>query len=48
MGKPLVDSINTADGPSSWPTHDRGGMFVLINFIVDVVYTLIDPRIDLR
>jgi len=23
-------------------------MFVLINFIVDIVYTLIDPRIDLR
>jgi len=23
-------------------------IFVLINFIVDIVYTLIDPRIDLR
>jgi len=23
-------------------------MFVLINFVVDIVYTMIDPRVDLR
>lgn len=49
MGKLLVDSINTADRPVIVAyLMIVAAMFVLINFIVDVVYTLIDPRIDLR
>ena len=49
MGKLLVDSINTADRPVIVAyLMIVAVIFVLINFIVDVVYTLIDPRIDLR
>jgi len=49
MGKLLVDSINTADRPVIVAyLMIVAAMFVLINFIVDIVYTLIDPRIDLR
>ncbi|NLA91705.1 MAG: ABC transporter permease [Synergistaceae bacterium] len=49
MGKLLVDSINTADRSVIVAyLMIVAVIFVLINFIVDVVYTLIDPRIDLR
>ena len=49
MGKLLVDSINTADRPVIVAyLMIVAAIFVLINFIVDIVYTLIDPRIDLR
>ncbi len=49
MGKLLVDSINTADRPVIVAyLMIVAAMFVLINFLVDIVYTLIDPRIDLR
>ena len=44
MGKLLVDSINTADRPVIVAyLMIVAVIFVLINFIVDVVYTLIDP-----
>ncbi len=49
MGKLLVDSINTSDRPVIVAyLMIVAAMFVFINFIVDIVYTLIDPRIDLR
>ena len=49
MGKLLVDSINTSDRPVIVAyLMIVAAMFVLINFLVDIVYTLIDPRIDLR
>lgn len=49
MGKLLVDSINTSDRPVIVAyLMIVAAMFVVINFLVDVVYTLIDPRIDLR
>ena len=49
MGKLLVDSINTSDRPVIVAyLMIVAAMFVLINFIVDIVYTLIDPRVDLR
>ena len=49
MGNLLVDSINTSDRPVIVAyLMIVAAMFVLINFIVDIVYTLIDPRVDLR
>ena len=49
MGKLLVDSINTSDRPVIVAyLMIVAAMFVLINFAVDIVYTLIDPRVDLR
>ena len=49
LGKLLVDSINTSDRPVIVAyLMIVAAMFVLINFIVDIVYTLIDPRVDLR
>ena len=49
MGKLLVDSITTSDRPVIVAyLMIVAAMFVLINFIVDIVYTLIDPRVDLR
>lgn len=49
MGKLLVDSINTADRPVIVAyLMIVALLFVVINFIVDIAYTLIDPRIDLR
>ncbi|MEG1602631.1 MAG: ABC transporter permease [Cloacibacillus sp.] len=49
MGKLLVDSINTADRPVIVAyLMIVAAMFVIINFLVDIVYTMIDPRIDLR
>ena len=44
-----MDSINTADRPVIVAyLMIVAAIFVLINFLVDIVYTLIDPRIDLR
>ncbi|GHS85904.1 ABC transporter permease [Synergistales bacterium] len=49
MGKLLVDSINASDRPVIVAyLMIVATMFVAINFTVDIVYTLIDPRIDLR
>ena len=49
MGKLLVDSINTSDRPVIVAyLMIVAAMFVLITFAVDIVYTLIDPRVDLR
>ena len=49
MGKLLVDAINTADRPIIVAyLMIVAVIFVGINFTIDVVYTLIDPRIDLR
>ena len=49
MGKLLIDSINTSDRPVIVAyLMIVAAMFVGINFTVDMVYTLIDPRIDLR
>ncbi len=49
MGKLLVDSIYTNDRPVIVVyLMFVAFLFVVINFIVDVVYTLIDPRIKLR
>lgn len=48
MGKLIIDSINAADRPiiSAYILF-VAVMFVLINFIVDILYTIIDPRIEL-
>jgi peptide/nickel transport system permease protein len=49
MGKLLVDSINASDRPVIVAyLMIVSAIFVGINFIIDVVYTFIDPRIDLR
>ncbi|GHT01372.1 ABC transporter permease [Synergistales bacterium] len=49
MGKLLIDSINASDRPIIVAyLMIVAAMFVGINFTVDIVYTLIDPRIDLR
>ena len=49
MGKLLIDSINNADRPVIVAyLMIVAAMFVAINFIVDLLYTVIDPRIDLR
>lgn len=49
MGKLLVDAINTSDRPIIVAyLMIVACIFVGINLIVDLVYTLIDPRIDLR
>ncbi len=49
LGKLLIDSINFVDRPVivSYLILTTV-MFVLLNFIIDILYTLIDPRIDLR
>lgn len=48
MGKLLIDAINSADRPiiSAYILF-VAVMFVFINFIVDILYTIVDPRIDL-
>ena len=48
MGKLIIDSINAADRPiiSAYILF-VAMMFVCINFVVDILYTFIDPRIDL-
>ena len=49
MGKLLVDSIYKADRPIIVAyLMITACMFVVINFLVDILYTLIDPRIELR
>lgn len=49
MGKLLIDSIYRADRPVIVVYLMLVALiFVVINFIVDVVYTLIDPRITLK
>jgi peptide/nickel transport system permease protein len=49
MGKLLIDAINSADRPivSAYILF-VAVMFVFINFVVDILYTIVDPRIDLR
>jgi peptide/nickel transport system permease protein len=49
MGKLLIDAINTSDRPIIVAyLMIVAVIFVGINFVIDVAYTLIDPRIDLR
>jgi peptide/nickel transport system permease protein len=49
MGKLLVDSINASDRPVIVAyLMIVSALFVGINFTIDVIYTLIDPRIDLK
>lgn len=49
MGKLLIDAINSADRPvvAAYVLF-VAVMFVFINFMVDMLYTVIDPRIDLK
>ncbi|WP_432665583.1 ABC transporter permease [Wukongibacter baidiensis] len=49
MGKLLIDSIYMADRPVIVAYLMMVAvMFVVINFAVDIIYTVIDPRIELR
>ncbi|WP_432401482.1 ABC transporter permease [Wukongibacter sp. M2B1] len=49
MGKLLIDSIYMADRPVIVAYLMMVAViFVAINFIVDIIYTIIDPRIELR
>lgn len=49
MGKLLIDSIYRADRPVIVVYLMLVALiFVIINFLVDIVYTLIDPRIKLK
>lgn len=49
MGKLLIDSIYKSDRPVIVAyLMMTAVMFVIINFTVDVIYTVIDPRIELR
>lgn len=49
VGKLLIDSISRNDRPVIVAYLILvAGMFVVINFIVDVIYMLVDPRIELR
>jgi peptide/nickel transport system permease protein len=46
MGKLLIDSINRLDRPVIVAyLMVVVAMFVMINFVVDVIYTLLDPRV---
>ena len=49
MGKLLIDAITSLDRPiiSAYLLF-VAVLFVVINFIVDILYTFIDPRIDLN
>lgn len=48
MGKLIIDSINTLDRPMIVAyLMVTVLMFVTINFIVDVIYTVLDPRIKI-
>ncbi|QZY55909.1 ABC transporter permease [Crassaminicella profunda] len=49
MGKLIIDAINSADRPiiAAYILF-VAVMFVFINFIVDIIYTMVDPRIDLK
>lgn len=49
MGKLLIDSIYMADRPVIVAYLMLVALiFVVINFAVDIIYTIIDPRIELR
>ena len=49
MGKLLIDSINRSDRPVIVAyLLVVSFIFVCLNFFVDLMYTFIDPRIDLR
>ncbi len=49
MGKLLIDAIGKADRPIIVAyLMATACMFVVINFVVDLLYTFIDPRIELR
>lgn len=49
MGKLLIDAIGKADRPIIVAyLMATSCLFVVINFIVDILYTFIDPRIELR
>lgn len=49
MGKLLIDAINKSDRPIIVAyLMTAACMFVVLNFVVDLLYTLIDPRIELR
>jgi len=49
MGKLLIDSISSLDRPivSAYLLF-AAALFVVINFVVDILYAIIDPRIDLN
>jgi peptide/nickel transport system permease protein len=48
MGKLLIDSIYRLDRPVIVAyLMVIVAMFVVINFVVDVIYTLLDPRVRL-
>lgn len=49
MGKLLIDAIGKADRPIIVAyLMATSCLFVVINFVVDILYTFIDPRIELR
>ena len=49
MGKMLLDAIKSLDRPIiSAYLLLASGMFIVINFVVDVLYTLVDPRVDMN
>lgn len=49
MGKLLIDSIYNADKPVIVSYLMLiSAMFVMINFTVDIIYTLVDPRLELK
>ena len=49
MGKLLIDAINKSDRPIIVAyLLTAACMFVVLNFVVDLLYTLVDPRIELR
>lgn len=49
MGKLLIDAINKSDRPIIVAYLMAAAcMFVVLNFVVDLLYTLVDPRIELR
>ena len=49
MGKLLIDAINKSDRPIIVAyLMTAACMFVVLNFVVDLLYTLVDPRIELR
>ena len=49
MGKLLIGAINKSDRPIIVAyLMTAACMFVVLNFVVDLLYTLVDPRIELR
>ena len=39
------DPAAKEENPSSLLTHDASGVYVLVNLLVDLSYTVLDPRI---